>query len=167
MRLDASNFEQRVIKSEVPVLIQVIVPRSSRNLHVLAIQREARGWMMNALGSFPGQLKVGKLNFEREPRIHRITRLHRLRRFPLLLLFRPGASPTRMALWGVCHKLERELARLMAKSSAIADPSREFPSWRKNDVLWIASEAGFDSWLKEALAAHVAVPVRRDYREWI
>lgn len=121
MRLDASNFERRVIASDVAVLVLLTFPNVSDSPRILEVYREAKGWMADAVAK--RRLLAGKVNTWREPFV---VQLRNFRRpggqweYPYLLLYRPGHEPEGFRLWGVIRAGEREFIEWHQSRQSVA-----------------------------------------------
>jgi hypothetical protein len=112
MRLNASNFERRVLKYDVPVLVLLWCSCRPPTGCWLEVYRDAKRSMAEAIARRPSRLLAGKAYFLKRLQCEYLATLiheRNLTGWPYLLLYRPGCEVEIQRLMGVLKEDQEDV----------------------------------------------------------
>ena len=104
LELTTGNFEQEVVKSQTPVLVDLWAAWCGPCRMIAPIVEELAG-------TYQGKIKVGKLNVDDHPQV---AAQYRIMNIPTLLLFKSGKEVDRLVGVQPKEELTRRVEKVLA-----------------------------------------------------
>ena len=104
LELTTGNFEQEVVKSQTPVLVDLWAAWCGPCRMIAPIVEELAG-------TYQGKIKVGKLNVDDHPQV---AAEYRIMNIPTLLLFKSGKEVDRLVGVQPKEELTRRVEKVLA-----------------------------------------------------